>query len=321
MDHTYSRALDVPTANDLSFGHRVCGSKVAGPFNLLSSPEIFMSTQNNYVAAGSILSTASDLSKFSRFLLSKGQGIFSSPKIIEEMITGHNINTLFGSLVNFLGYSYTADGGALAAGYGFDIIGDVMYDHHYFDKGGDTIAFKTRNGFIPDQELGVVLLSNAETSGGTPSEAMLQDRIRTYILGIFLDVPKAQLQKTYDDAANGINAIRSKTTCDPHFFDGKPWDQVGKPIPKDKLSTLAGNYIATTSKQYYGNVTISISNDQAVLSYGAFAAPLYYENENSTTSYLWSSQVAMGSASNLEIKLSPTNATISWAGVDFAKQF
>ncbi|OQR88576.1 beta-lactamase, partial [Thraustotheca clavata] len=215
MHHTYSRAFDVPNTNDLSFGHKFCGDKVAGPYSLQTSVEIFLSKENNYIAAGSILSTAADLSKFSKFLLSKGEGIFKSPQSISDMITGRSFDTMMVKYGTMMSFSYNPDGGAFTAGYGFDIVGDVMYGFHYYDKGGDTIAFKTRNGFIPSEDLGVVLLANAEPAGGIPEDLFISDRIRSYILGIFLNIPQSKLQKTYDEAIKAANALGPSNDCNP----------------------------------------------------------------------------------------------------------
>ncbi|OQR98239.1 beta-lactamase [Thraustotheca clavata] len=177
IHHTYSCALDVLNTEDLSFDHNICNGKVAGPYHLKTSPEIFIWKNNSYIAAGSIISSASDLSKFSRFLLNKGEGIFNSTKTISSMITGQTISPFFGNMQNVMGLSYSLNGNAVAAGYGLDIIGDVMYGYHYFDKGGDTSAFKARNGFIPNEELAVVLLSNAQAKEGVMEDLFLQDRI------------------------------------------------------------------------------------------------------------------------------------------------
>ncbi|EQC29744.1 hypothetical protein SDRG_12516 [Saprolegnia diclina VS20] len=121
MTNTFASVPDVPPNGDLSFGHVICNGKVAGPYHLRSSPEIALGYKNGRDASGSIISTAADLAIFSKFLLSKGDGIFRSPATISTMITGHNIVPMAVSTANVLGYAYSSDGGAMAAGYGFDV--------------------------------------------------------------------------------------------------------------------------------------------------------------------------------------------------------
>ncbi|EQC31974.1 beta-lactamase [Saprolegnia diclina VS20] len=64
MVNTYGAVPDVPATGDLSFGHVICNGKVAGPYDLRSSPEIALGYKNGHLAAGSMLSTASDLALF-----------------------------------------------------------------------------------------------------------------------------------------------------------------------------------------------------------------------------------------------------------------
>ncbi|KAG9398577.1 hypothetical protein AC1031_014357 [Aphanomyces cochlioides] len=162
MNNTFGRAADTPTRQELTFGHFACLDKVIGPYNLLNSTNVALSPKNDYFTGGSIISTADDLSKFSRFLLNKGRGIFSADAIVADMITGHVIRPVSPQIPPVLtGQTLNPDGGAYSAGYGFDTVGDVMFGQHYFDKGGDSLVCKTRNGFIPSRRLGVTLLSNA----------------------------------------------------------------------------------------------------------------------------------------------------------------
>ena len=259
MVNTYGAVPDVPANGDLSFGHVICNGKVAGPYDLRSSPEIALGYKNGHLAAGSMLSTASDLALFSKFLLSKGAGIFRSPKTIEAMITGHSLQAMFAPLAKLVGLSYNPDGGAMTAGYGFDIIGDLMFGHHYFDKGGDTIAFKTRNGFLPKEQLGIVLLANAEAHGGPFEDAVLSDRMRTYLAGIFLDIPERTLVRGLKEAAAAAaaQALRPPSPCNARVFDRAPWAELSDPIPAVAQNALIGTYVASISTEYYRNLTIS----------------------------------------------------------------
>nr|AIG56446.1 secreted protein [Achlya hypogyna] len=318
MTKTYSRAHDIPNDNDISFGHKTCGDVVAGPFDLRSSPEIALRAHNNYIAAGSIISTPADLSKFSHFILSKGEGIFKSPHTVATMITGHSINTGFAPVAGLMGYSYDPDGGVLAAGYGFDIIGDVMYGHQYFDKGGDTIAFKTRNGFIPAEELGVILLSNAEAAGGRAQDAFLQDRMRSYLLGIFLDVPEATLKKAFDTAAATADSIAPPHYCSPIYFGGKSWADLGLPITKELQTTLAGTYAAEVSTDYYGNITLRAEKNDLVMQFGVYAARLLAAPD-AIGVYMWTTPATMSNYNITASDVGSARQCIEFMDVKYVK--
>ncbi|KDO20263.1 hypothetical protein SPRG_14399 [Saprolegnia parasitica CBS 223.65] len=287
MVNTYASVPDVPSNGDLSFGHVICNGKVAGPYHLRSSPEIALGYKNGRDASGSIISTAADLAIFSKFLLLKDDGIFRSPTTIGAMITGHTIAPMAASKAKVLGYAYAPDGSAMTAGYGFDVTSAVMFGHHYFDKGGDMIAFKTRNGFLPKEQLGIVLLANAEAQDGPFEDAVLSDRMRTYLAGIFLDIPERTLVTGLEEATAAANALRPPSPCNARVFGGASWAELSDPIPVAAQNALIGSYAATISTEYYGNLTISRGQNSALqLQYGAYSAPVYFAR-NSATTLLW----------------------------------
>ncbi|CAK4363179.1 unnamed protein product [Aphanomyces euteiches] len=217
-----------------------------------------------------MISTADDLSKFSRFLLNKGRGIFSSDAIVGDMITAHAIQTVNPQALSILfGQDYNPDGGAYATGYGIDTVGDVMFGAHYFDKGGDTLAFKTRNGFIPPQNLGVTLLSNTQSKGGKYSSFVIVDLIRTYILGIFMDVPLDSLQSNFKKALAALDS-NPLTPCDDHYFNAKPID-TGLTIPDNIKTILAGIYHTTTSPKFYGQFELVVKDKDLIFNYGVYS--------------------------------------------------
>ncbi|OQR82489.1 beta-lactamase [Achlya hypogyna] len=319
MTHTFARPADAPNADDLSFGHLVCGSDVAGPYDLRTSPEIYIRYQSDYIAAGSLLSTAADMAIFARFLLSKGEGIFSSQAPIQAMTTGHSIQTMLAPLAGLWGYDYDADGDAMGAGYGIDVVGDVMFGHQYYDKSGDTIAFKTRTGFVPSEGLGVVLMANGRVIGGAPTELVLEERLRTYIVGLFLDIPEAKVHKAFDNIIATAKAVGGPTTaCDDHIFGGKAIKDLGTPVPAAVREKIVGIYVASISPGYYGNLTIVSARADVVLRYGMYAAPLYGVS-TSATEFLWANDAASGVARSVSITTNSTSTMAVVSGITFVK--
>ncbi|CAK4073072.1 unnamed protein product [Aphanomyces euteiches] len=274
MDSTVGRAADVSNVSQMSSGHLICQDNVAGPFNLLNDSIVALRPHNNYLAAGSMLSTANDLSKFSRFLLNKGDGLFASSRPISEMITGHNIQSMFAPLAPLVGYfSYKPDGEVMGAGYGFDVVGHVLYDYDYVDKGGDTIAFKTRNGWVFSQALGVVLLSNAEAVGGSGDARIILDVMRSYIMGIFLDIPETELQASFDKATHFAKSFLPPKACEAALFDAQSVKTRGLAIPDKVKQDLVGTFQGV--EPFYGRVRVFQDKDHLWLQYGAYSGRLF----------------------------------------------
>ncbi|KAF0718823.1 hypothetical protein As57867_001462, partial [Aphanomyces stellatus] len=277
MTNTVGRPSDARSPERISSGHFFCDTKVIGPFDLLKDSIVTLIPRNDYLAAGSILSTTDDLTKFSQFLLAKGTSspsIFSSPAIVSAMMTGHTVGSVIPTeYFPFFGLSYTSDGDAVTAGYGFDIVGDVLFGHHYVNKGGDTFAFKTRNGFVPSQGLGVVLLSNAQRSGGHQGNGVRLDLMTSYIAGLFLDIPIDVLDNQFNRALATLDAI-PPVPCDDHFFNGKPWDTPGLAIPDATKQVLVGTYAANISTDYYGDIEVFEDGDDLKLQLGIYAERL-----------------------------------------------
>ncbi|KAF0690245.1 Aste57867_18353 [Aphanomyces stellatus] len=279
MNETFGRLADVTNMDELSGGHLACGGHVLGPYDLTSSM-VANTPSSDFLAAGSILSSANDLAKLSLFLLNHGRGILKSPKIVQDMTTGHTVLPPDVEGVNIYGQRFHADGGVRASGFGFDTVGQVMYGYSYYDKGGDTPSMTHRNGFVPSQGLGVTLGANVKSH--TNAEKFLLDRLRSYVLGIFLDISLAELDATWDAA---VALFHPKTTpCNAQLFGGLPWGDAI--IPVETLPLLVGTYVALASPGYVGNVTVAKQGQGLTLHYGAYARPLVATKGNPTT-FVW----------------------------------
>ncbi|KAF0690022.1 Aste57867_18566 [Aphanomyces stellatus] len=275
MRATYGRVAEVPTTADLSYGHFFCADTVLGPYSLRDSTMVAMTPGNDFEASGSILSSAADMATFARFLVDPHKtGVFKSPSIVRDMTTGHTVidddDVVDG--VDREGYMFHSDGQVKAAGYGFDVVGQVMFGYDYFDKGGDTHAFKTRNGFVPSQGLGVTLMANVECSAMVHvADGLVLDRMRTYIVGLFLDLPLATLDATWQEAQDRVPPVQNDA-CDAHFYGGQP---SGERMLATTHGNLIGSYVELINPRYNGNVTVESSADGTlVLTYGAYASPL-----------------------------------------------
>ncbi|CAK4989759.1 unnamed protein product [Aphanomyces euteiches] len=321
MNETFGRAKDATNVDDLSYGHLTCGSTILGPYNPLKATQIALGAQDPFLAAGSIFMSANDLSKFALFLLNKGHGVLKSPSLIDDLTTGHVVLPDFVMAAlddgDILGYSFDPDGNTVAAGYGIDVVGKVMFGLDYFSKSGDTIAFKQRNGFVPSQHVGVSLAINAQSKDLPGSAAyFLLDRMRSYLVGLFLDVPPEQLDAMWKQGiAHSETLEPTKPTCDPRIFGNEPWKVDISPALQDKL---VGTYVAKDSPLSYGKIQIFKQAKASMLQYGAYTRPLYATN--ATTTLLWSLDFG---AELLPLQIHPDNAdnpVVSFSGIDLVRQ-
>ncbi|KAF0756315.1 hypothetical protein AaE_004686 [Aphanomyces astaci] len=270
MHDTVGRALDSRDPNALSGGHFFCNGTVLGPYSLLNSTMVMIRPGDHYIAAGSILSSPSDLAKFSAFLLRKGTGVFRSSASISDLITGHNVVPMPPEVATFSGYEFHPDGNAVTAGYGFDTVGDMMYGQHYMDKGGDTLAFHTRNGWLPSLGLGVILVANAQSFSGRLSDMATLDLMRTYIVGVFLDISTETLDRQFHESLAEVDALFPPSPCDAHYYGGIPWDIPGVDIPHATKEALVGAYRAVNSPEYYGPLVVTLHGADLWMQYGVY---------------------------------------------------
>ncbi|DAZ94435.1 TPA: hypothetical protein N0F65_002753 [Lagenidium giganteum] len=284
MKRTFTsiQAAKAKNATNIAAGHLVCGTKVKGPYQLTDDKvNLVPGYKDGNLAAGSIVSTANDLAQFARFLLSNGTvgnaTLFSSPTILERMTTAkvelNDMFTLGGALAGLLP---TPRGGyGVGPGYGFDTTGQVLWDHAYFDKGGDTIGHQSRNGFLPEDKLGVVILRNAQGSN-----TLHTDILRSYVAGIFLDIPKKALNKAYDaelaaaamldDAIESQSDVPKGGECGPEMFN------ITRTTKVPSASKWVGKYVQPDARDYAPLKLQVLGNGDLQFQYGRVNGTVRY---------------------------------------------
>ncbi|KAH9086070.1 hypothetical protein LEN26_008161 [Aphanomyces euteiches] len=227
----------------------------------------------------SILSSAKDMATFSKFILAKGSPLFKSSAVISELVTGHHSYSMTKLSATLNGYEFEPDGNAVAAGYGFDIVGQILFGHHYFTKNGAMVTHRSQVGYVPDAGLAVTVMWDANHDKGFASEQFRLSWMTSYLAGIFLDVNQTKLSLQFQSAMDSSNKLIPFKTCDAHFFGGKPWpsdnNTVGEPSP------WVGKYTPPVSGQYYG--TISITQDdrgKLNLQYGKYNSTMVLETKD-----------------------------------------
>ncbi|KAJ0396298.1 hypothetical protein P43SY_007148 [Pythium insidiosum] len=204
MNRTFASVNFIPREllNETNSGHNDCVEGVTGPFDIVTAPQMQLAPgrKQGLLAAGSTVSTPSDMAIFMRMLLNKGSfnnvQVFESTAAIAEMIRGKTVLGVDPATYNAEeGFHFELDGNTVASGYGFDTVGQIMWDRTYCDKGGDTMGHTIRTGFSPTDRLGVAVFSNTESSA--LRQLFHVDQFRSYLMGIFLDVPTQLLEFEY----------------------------------------------------------------------------------------------------------------------------
>jgi CubicO group peptidase (beta-lactamase class C family) len=238
------------------------------------------------LGAGSIISSANDYAKWLIFLLDSPNATVATMES-GQMIVPESWATLFMML------KQEGAGNALAAGFGFDVVGHTFYNQRFFTKGGDTLFHKTRTGFLPDFGLGVSLMANVE---GDYVTEIYVDGIRNALLQIYLGDSDAQVQAAWQPLQTLIQQNRQQlpsvlpnNTLSLPLTSGTliinyrlyvaPQEQVSI-ISKCETLGLApfqavGSYVGAFSNPYYGTaVVVALPGGLLSLSYGTFAGAL-----------------------------------------------
>uniref|UniRef100_K3W7J0 Beta-lactamase-related domain-containing protein n=1 Tax=Globisporangium ultimum (strain ATCC 200006 / CBS 805.95 / DAOM BR144) TaxID=431595 RepID=K3W7J0_GLOUD len=297
MTRTFASAWDVRNDNDTSDGHFSCGGNVVGPLNLVDSPkaQLVAGGHGGKIAAGSVVSSSDDMATFLRVLLNKGNvngiSIVQKPQLITEMVSGKcPVDDQFQDMFSKGGHHFVAEGNTLAAGYGFDFVGHALWGHAYYDKSGDTATHQTRTGFIPDQKLGVIVMANSQLP--SPHGNYIMDHVRSYVLGVFLDVPKEFLDFSYSiwrTQDQLVSLAPGVPACGLYFWKDPPSLQLEPGV----RSALIGAYLAQESPDFYHSLEIVENNDtkQLELHAGLLSGPLQLVlNAGDDMIFLWTSQ-------------------------------
>ncbi|KAF0716896.1 Aste57867_2599 [Aphanomyces stellatus] len=273
MDHTVAQAIDAEPER-LSAGHLYCDHNVAGPYDVLKDRHVAVVPQNGLMAAGSIISSAADISKFSTLLLQHGRGIVKNRAVFEAMVTGQQVVSVTGPEMESIGYyDFEPSRRVVGSGYGFDIVGNVAFGLDCYSKNGGTAGFLTESVFVPSRGLGVVLLSNACPQDGDPASKIAMAQMRAYILGIFLEIPKDTLDMLHQKAIDNVRVTTEHIPCDTHCFGGEPWAKPGVEISEATKQALVGTYSASTN-EFMGTATIFTRGNELMMQYGAYTTPL-----------------------------------------------
>ncbi|KAG9398581.1 hypothetical protein AC1031_014361 [Aphanomyces cochlioides] len=274
MSNTYGRPADVANMDQLTSGHFICERRVIGPFSYLNSTMVELSPSNKYAAAFSMVSSIDDMTKLSRALLHKDKRLFQDNNTLRDMLAEHTtkFELLDESMAGY-GFLNISESAPVVAGLGFDTIGNLLENQPYF-------------GWLPTQQIGVILLVNGFNIPGRYIDSHRIFALRSYLLRLFMGVPVERLNRDYQVWAEWADANFAVVPCDNYYFGGIPWDRRGIEIAESMKEALVGTYCATELRDYMGNVTIARDGHDLTLHYGAYTRrllPTKHENR-----FIWS---------------------------------
>jgi CubicO group peptidase (beta-lactamase class C family) len=266
MTNTFASVEDVPASlynSSLNAGHYVCKGQVIGPMPVDSREAKLAPTMPRW-APGTTVSSAADMATFLQLMLSKGKvgktTVFQSPTTIAAMMTGKSVaaqdfTEALPVLDQAFGLHFTPDGGTYAAGYGLDVVGHLLWGRAFVGKDGDTFLHHAISSVAPNDRLGMVVLMN--------SDAIPQLRqCRSYVMGIFLDVPKDVLDyefKKWRAATDQLTPpLPGAPECGLDFWTNPP----RLPLTPAEAATLVGEYTALASAKYHPKLTITRSSKE-----------------------------------------------------------
>ncbi len=240
MTHSNTSNANFQPGDDVAYPH----SRVDGKFQVISFEDL-----GNVGPAGSINSCAADMAKWVQLQLNHGKfadhdGRLFTEQRSKEMWTPQTIlpteeppAPLSGLRTNFADY---------ALGWGLhDYHGRKLVGHT-----GGVAGFVSRVMLVPDENLGVVILTNAEEGGAF-------DAILYHVLDYYLQVPPTDwiaAFKTYRDQEEKDAAEIMKKAEGERAANSKP------SLPPEK-------YAGVYNDAWYGPITIKAENGGLVISF------------------------------------------------------
>ncbi|KAH9097371.1 hypothetical protein LEN26_017097 [Aphanomyces euteiches] len=272
MTNTFGRPVDVTNKAQLTSGHFICNGRTMGPFSYLTSTMVELSSSNNYAAAFSMVSSIDDMTKLSRALLHKDKRLFQHERTLGGMLGEHTIKSgTFHSFLAAYGFLNISESTPVVAGLGFDHIGNLVENQPYFGKLGG--AYGTA-GWLPNQQVGVIVLINGFNSLGRNLDYYHVLALRSYLLRLFMDVRVERLDRDYQAWLEWVEAKFTVVPCHSCYFGGIPCERPGIEITESVKKALVGTYCADSSRDYIGNVTIARDGQDLTLQYGAYTRRL-----------------------------------------------
>ncbi len=200
--------------------------------------------------AGSINSTILDMARWARFHL--GDGTFEGKRIVDQA----TLDQLHTGQVVIDGGKPTKD--RIFRLYAMGWMVEAFKGHRLLQHGGNIDGFTAMVSFLPEDDLGVVVLSN---QNGTPLPATLMYSAYDRLLGINPDGWSERLKG------------RVKNQSNEEEEDQKKPEDLGR-VPNTRPSHPLKAYVGEYEHPAYGLMTIELDHDRLKATYNGISTPL-----------------------------------------------
>jgi len=234
MDRTIIMSSELKNVKNIAYPHTIIDNKIC---------RVKFANLDNLAAAGSIVSSASDMSHWLLTQLANGKfnnvqaippGAIQSIRQPYSIITSDPADDRLSHFYLYgLGISIN------------DLNGEILYSHT-----GGVDGFLSCVMFMPEEQLGIVVLTNSDQNGLYNS---LASEIRDSFLGLpfrnYSGRSLARFTSNQEESARVLDSLRRIVAMDKN--------------PVLPLSNFTGRY----TNELYGDIFISIEKDQLVISF------------------------------------------------------
>ncbi|TLV02927.1 serine hydrolase [Dyadobacter luticola] len=240
MDHTYTSVAEVTDKINLAMPHSTENSET----NKIRKIDLFIEAISG--AAGGILSNADDMSKWMITQLNKGK---YGPNLEKQLFTEARQREMW-TIHTVTGVNRDPRYNSHFAGYGLgwdlaDIKGNLRASHT-----GGLPGMLSTVVLIPDQKLGIMILTNTEAGGAGLFSALSRTLVDSY-LGI---------DKT--DKVDWISRISKNLQAGRSYGDSvttKVWQTVAA---AKNTPVKANDYVGVYEDKWFGKVEVFLKGDQ-----------------------------------------------------------
>lgn len=230
MENSFTSLKEMQETSNFSFGYGMLNGKIE---------KVMYEKYYSYHSAGAIKSTSNDMSNWMLTWLNKGK--FNNKQVLTEHYVRNATN-----IQNIMPQD-GADASVYLFGDGFGWRVQSFKGHYKINHGGNTSGFSSQVVMYPNDNLGIVVLTNQQNS-------ILPYIIADMITNRMLDLPKTDLDK-YPVVVNDIQKIDNKI---------KGLNTNKKPT--HRLSEFCGKYYNLG----YGTFEIIIENNSLFIVFPTF---------------------------------------------------
>ncbi len=247
MKSVVFKTTDIASKADRAEGHRL---DEEGKIEFMPNYEIREANP-----AGSVHATARDLTAWLRFHLSEGR----SPDGAKKLVSAKNLRETHTpqNIIRLEGLPKRLNPDTVQLSYA---MGWLVYDHRgkkVLSHGGLIDGFRTQITFLPNENLGIVVLVNLH-------DTRFNAAITNSLIDLCCDLPPKDWNEFFQNIVTNETADKKdKKAAQNKFYD-----------PKAKPTLPLAGYAGEYSHPAYGDAKVSVDGKKLILEWSSFRCPL-----------------------------------------------